>query len=218
MLLRVNNSDRLKLLARFLRLQLGLFVFAFALSLMLEAHVGLDPWSSLHDGLTRHSDLSFGRICQITGLGLILVSSLSLRVRPGLGTLFNMGVIGPWIDLLHVQAWFPVSDGGVLGFVQFLSGMLLLGLATGLYIGADLGAGPRDGFVLGLSARLKKSLRVTRIGTELSVLLCAWFLGGALGWGTLIFALGMGPIMQSSLRWMKVRAPIRTMTPVASPS
>jgi uncharacterized protein len=197
------------LIRQFLRLQVGLCVFAFALSLMLEAHVGLDPWSSFHDGVTGHTELSFGRTCQITGLGLILISALFLRTRPGIGTLFNMAVIGPWIDLFHVQAWFPVCDGGPAGFVQFIGGMLLLGFATGLYIGADLGAGPRDGFVLGLASRLAKSIRVTRIGIEVTILISAWVLGGELGWGTVIFAFGMGPIMQASLRWMGVGKPVR---------
>ncbi len=206
------------LLVQFLRLQLGLCVFAFALSLMLEAHVGLDPWSSFHDGVTRQSTLSFGRICQITGLGLIVISALLLQVRPGIGTLFNMAVIGPWIDLFHVQPWFPVCAGGLPGFVQFIGGMLLLGFATGLYIGANLGAGPRDGFVLGLSARLKQSIRVTRIGIEVTVLISAWALGGALGWGTLIFALGMGPIMQTSLRWMGVGKALRAAIPRQTPA
>jgi uncharacterized membrane protein YczE len=200
---------------RFARLQIGLFAFAFSISLMLEAQIGLDPWSSFHDGVTDHMDLSFGRISQITGLALIVISAVFLQVRPGIGTIFNMTVIGPWIDLLHVQSWFPVTEGGLEGVLQLVGAMLLMGVATGLYIGANFGAGPRDGFILGLSAHFKKSLRVTRVVVELTVLISAWFLGGALGWGTLIFALGMGPIMQVSLRVMRVRAPLRK-TPAAT--
>lgn len=196
-------------LSRFLRLQLGLFAFAFSIALMLEAQIGLDPWSSLHDGITKHVELTFGRISQITGLLLILASALTLRVRPGLGTVFNMLVIGPWFDLVHVQAWFPRWAGGYAGGLQFLAGMLFMGFATALYIGADFGAGPRDGFVLGLAARLSRSVRVTRIGVELTVLGAGWLLGGELGLGTLIFAVGMGPIMQASLRWMRVEVPVR---------
>ena len=209
----VNRSAILQFLVRFTRLQIGLFVFSFSIALMLEAHIGLDPWSSFHDGVTKHSSMSFGRISQVTGLGLIVVSALFLNVRPGLGTIFNMIVIGPWIDLLRVQPWLPVAPGGIEGTFQMVGGMLLMGMATGLYIGANFGAGPRDGFILGLTDRFKKSLRVTRVAVELTVLSSAWLLGGALGWGTLIFALGMGPIMQTSLRWMRVQPPLRKTTP-----
>ncbi len=209
----VSGTTVPRFLLRFARLQLGLFVFAISISLMLEAHIGLDPWSALHDGLSRQSGMTFGRISQFTGLALILISALFLRVRPGIGTLFNMATIGPWLDWLHVQPWFPTADGGSLGLLQFLVGMLLMGFATALYIGANLGAGPRDSFILGLSQRLSKSIRLTRVVIETSVLIGGWLLGGGIGLGTVIFALGMGPIMQACLRWMRVVPPIREPAP-----
>lgn len=186
------------------RLQLGLFLFGLAVSLMLEAHIGLDPWSSLHDVLSARSGLSFGRISQGVGLLLIGVSAMMLSVRPGLATICNMLIIGPWVDLLRAQSWFPSIDGGALGIGQFVVAIAIMGLGSGVYIGARLGAGPRDGLAMGLSRRIGRSLRATRNGIELAVLALAAVLGGSIGLGTLIFAVLMGPAMQASLRLFDV--------------
>ena len=183
----------------FLRLQLGLFLFGVAVSLMLEAHIGLDPWSALHDVLSVRTGLSFGRITQGIGLLLILGSALALSVRPGLATVCNMLLIGPWVDLLRVQSWFPGQSGVLGGSVQFVGGVLVTGLATAVYIGAGMGAGPRDGLAMGLSRRISRSLRATRIGIEATVLALAFVLGGSIGLGTILFALLMGPVMQANL-------------------
>lgn len=183
----------------FLRLQLGLFLFGVAVSLMLEARIGLDPWSALHDILSTRSGLSFGRITQGIGLLLIAVSGVALSVRPGLATVFNMLLIGPWVDLLRVQPWFPSQSGVLGGSAQFVAGILVTGLATGVYIGAGMGAGPRDGLAMGLSRRISRSLRITRIGIEATVLALAFVLGGSIGLGTVLFALLMGPVMQANL-------------------
>jgi len=167
---------------------------------MLEARIGVDPWSTLHEGLSLWSGLSFGRVSQIIGAGLIAWSWWAFRVQPGVGTVFNMLLVGPWVDLLRVQTLIPWLAGGVGGVLQFLVGILLLGLATAVYLGARLGAGPRDGFVMGLSRRVERSLRKTRIGVEIVVLALGALLGGPIGLGTILFALLMGPTMQSSLK------------------
>ncbi len=184
----------------FFRLHLGLFLFGAAVAVMLEARIGVDPWSTLHEGLSLRTGLSFGRISQIIGAGLIAWSWWAFRVQPGLGTVFNMLLVGPWVDLLRVQTLVPWMAGGIAGVLQFLVGILLLGLATAVYLGARLGAGPRDGFVMGLSRRVEKSLRKTRIGVEVVVLALGAVLGGPIGLGTVLFALLMGPTMQSSLK------------------
>lgn len=189
----------------FVRLQIGLFVFALSITLMLGANIGLDPWSAVHQGLSKATGLSFGRVTQIIGLLLIAASWLRLNVRPGLGTLCNMLFIGAWVDWLRQRGVAPVFDGiSALSLLQFLSGIAVNGLATALYIGARFGAGPRDGFVLGLSAKLGRSIRATRVGIELVLLATAFALGGSIGLGTLLFALLMGPVMQASMRVMRV--------------
>ena len=123
-----------------------------------------------------------------------------MRVRPGIGTVFNMLLIGPWLDFLRAQEWFPGQTEWIPGTLQFLIGLGIMGLASAVYIGAKLGAGPRDGFVMGLSIRLHKSLRAVRISVELTVLLAAFLAGGSIGLGTIIFAILMGPIMQTALK------------------
>ncbi len=187
-------------LRHFLRLQLGLFLFACAVATMLEARIGLDPWSALHEGVSGQLGWTFGRVTQSMGLLLIVFSLITLRVRPGIGTICNMLFIGPWLDFLRTLDWFPRFAEGIPGTLQFLVGLCIMGLASAVYIGARLGAGPRDGFVMGLSIRLHKSLRLVRIAVELTVLLAAFLCGGSIGLGTVIFALLMGPIMQTALR------------------
>ncbi len=186
------------------RLQLGLFLFGAAVALMLEARIGLDPWSAFHEALSVRSGLSFGRIAQGVGLVLILFSAFVLSVRPGIATICNMLIVGPWVDVLRPLEWFPHAGGGAAGIVQFLAAILVMGLGTAVYIGARLGAGPRDGLAMGLARRIDRSLRATRIGIEVVVLGCAALLGGSIGLGTLIFAVLMGPTMQGSLKLFSV--------------
>ena len=189
----------------FFRLQLGLFIFALSIVMMLGAGIGLDPWSAVHEGLTLRTVLSFGRITQLVGLALVVVSWVFLRVRPGLGTLCNMVLIGIWVDWLLARDVIPVhSMPSVAAFGQFLFGIAVNGFATALYIGARYGAGPRDGFILGLSHRLGTTIRATRVGIEITLLVTAFVLGGSIGWGTLLFALLMGPAMQAALRLLRV--------------
>lgn len=191
-------------LRHMLRLQVGLFLFGCAVAVMLGAQIGLDPWSALHEGISSRLGWSFGRVTQTVGALLILTSWLSLGVRPGIGTVFNMALVGPWIDLLRLQAWFPYATDRILGSVQFLIGLLMMGLASAVYIGARLGAGPRDGFVLGLSRRSGWSIRATRIRIDVAVFGLAVLIGGSVGLGTVLFALLMGPIMQASLKMFRV--------------
>jgi len=184
------------------RLQLGFFLFGLAVALMLEAQIGLDPWSALHEALSVRSNLSFGRISQGVGLALIVFSSIVLAVRPGIATICNMLIIGPWVDVLRPHVGFAVGD--ITGTIQFLGGILVMGIGTAVYIGASLGAGPRDGLAMGLSRRIGRSLRASRIGIEVTVLGAAALLGGSIGLGTLIFAVLMGPTMQGSMKLFAV--------------
>ena len=185
---------------RVLQLNLGLMLFGLAIALMLGAGIGLDPWSSFHQGLSEKTGLSFGRVTQLIGLLLVAVSYFVLHVRMGLGTVLNMLLVGPWVDFFRVQPFVPHAQGYAWGTGQFMLGVLLLGLSSGLYITARFGAGPRDSFVLGLSSYVKRSIRVTRSGIELGVLTLGFLLGGSLGLGTVLFAVTVGAAMQFFLR------------------
>lgn len=201
---------------RFLQLNVGLMLFGLGISTMLKAGIGLDPWSTLHEGLSLQTGLSFGRIAQLIGLGLIVLSFFLFRVKPGLGTMLNMLLVGPWINLFRAQAWLPTAEGWVWGVVQFMVGVALVGGASGLYIGARFGAGPRDAFVLGLASRLRRSIRAARSVLELLVLILGFSLGGPAGLGTVLFAVSIGAFMQFFLRVFGYEKPQPVTAPGAA--
>jgi uncharacterized membrane protein YczE len=201
---------------RLLQLNLGLMLFGLGIAVMLKAGIGLDPWSVFHEGLANQTGLSFGRVTQLTGVLLIALSFALLRVKPGLATVLNMLLVGPWVDFYRAQAWLPTAEGWLWGVLQFMAGVVLVGLASGLYIAARFGAGPRDGFVLGLSLKLGLSVRLTRSGLELLVLVSGFLLGGPLGLGTVLFAVTVGYFMQRSLRLFRYQH--GPSVPTASPA
>lgn len=177
-------------------------MFGLAISLKIRANIGLDPWSVLHEGLSHLTGLSFGRITQLVGLALIVLNLIFLRLKPGLGTALNMIFIGVWIDFFQRQAWLPTVPEGAWGrgALVFSLGIVMNGLAIGLYISPRFGAGPRDDFVLGWARKLNRSVRLVRGLLELAVLTLGFMLGGTIGLGTLMFALLIGPVMQAFLR------------------
>lgn len=193
---------RLSFWRRLFQLNLGLLVFGLSITLMIRANIGLDPWSVLHQGLSQLTGLSFGTITQLVGLTLIGLNFAFLRLKPGLGTALNMIMVGIWVDFFQRQSWLPTVPVGFWaeGVVVFVLGIVLCGLAIGLYISPRFGAGPRDDFVLGWAVRLHTSVRLVRSGLELSVLTLGFLLGGTVGVGTLLFALLIGPVMQVFLR------------------
>jgi len=203
---------------RFLQLNLGLMVFGVAISLMLRANLGLDPWSVLHEGLSERTGLSFGRTTQLVGVALIAFNFFVLHLRPGLGTALNMLLVGPWIDFFGAQPWLPTVPVGAWGWgvVTFAAGVVLVGLAMGLYITARFGAGPRDDLALGGALRLGRSIRLTRGGIEFLVLAAGFLLGGTLGLGTVLFAVTIGPVMQFFLWVFRYERPLAATTAPAT--
>jgi uncharacterized membrane protein YczE len=167
---------------------------------MVRANLGLSPWMVFHQGVSVRSGLSIGTITVLTGLGVLLLW-IPLRERWGVGTVLNVMVIGPVLD--GVLAVLPEASG-LFGWVFMLGGVVTVGLGSGLYIGAAMGPGPRDGVMTGL-ARRGISVRAARTIIEVSVVVLGWVLGGSVGAGTLAFAVGIGPSVQFFLHRFDLR-------------
>ncbi len=175
---------------RLVQLYLGLALYGASAGLIILSALGNDPWDVLHQGLSRQTGIGTGIWVCIAG-ALVMLLWIPLRQRPGLGTLSNVVVVGLVIELCLVV--FEPAEDPAARWTLLLSGVLLNGMATGLYIGARFGPGPRDGLMTGLAAR-GMSLRAVRTGIELTVLAAGIALGGTAGIGTVIYALAIGPL------------------------
>ncbi|MFC9328259.1 YitT family protein [Kitasatospora sp. NPDC057015] len=182
----------------------GLLLYGSSMGLMMRGGLGVNPWDVLHQGLQHHLGLSIGTWVTLTGATVLLLW-IPLRQRPGVGTVGNVLLLGVAMDLtLRVVD----TPGSLPARIALLAGGILLnGLATGLYIGARLGPGPRDGLMTGLHRRTGRSLRLIRTCIELTVLLVGVLLGGTAGIGTVAYALAIGPLAQAFLRWCTVPEP-----------
>lgn len=195
-------SDRAprRLLVRLVHVNVGLASFGYSLACMLRSGVGLGPWDVFHEGVATRTPLSVGMVIVATGLVLLLFAAAFARVRPGLGSVLNMLVVGPWVDVFLGSTLVPRPETWPGAAALFGAGLVLNGLATGLYLSAGLGAGPRDGFALGMARVLGTTVARARTLIELTVLAAGWLLGGTVGAGTLVFAVTIGPLMQAGLR------------------
>lgn len=183
---------------RFIQLIAGLVMFGVGIGLMLQSGLGLPPWDVLHQGLAERFGLSVG-IWSILVSVAVLLLWLPLREPYGIGTLLNAIIVGVLIDVTVVVV--PQPGPSWLAWAMQVGGILMIGLASGMYIGANLGPGPRDGLMTGI-ARRGPSIRLTRSLIEVTVLAIGWLLGGSFGIGTVLFALAIGPLVQFFLpRW-----------------
>ncbi len=167
---------------------------------MVKGGVGLGPWDVFHQGISLLTPLSFGQAMVAAGLAVLIYSVLGPKVKIGVGTILNMLLIGVWADVFLGLTGFPHPENYALGMALFVAGLVMTGVATGLYITAGLGAGPRDGFVLGVAKMTGVSVRLVRTLTEVTVLALGWVMGGSVGLGTVLFALTAGLLMQFFLR------------------
>ena len=189
---------------RVVQLYIGLLLYGASGALQVRSGLGLDPWDVLHQGLAKHTGLAIGTVLIVVG-ALVLLLWIPLRQRPGFGTLSNVVLIGlsmNWsLDLL------PHPDQIDWRIAEMVTGIVLCGVATGMYIGADYGPGPRDGLMTGLARRTGRSIRLVRTGIEVTVLAAGWLLGGTVGIGTVLFALAIGPLTQLFLPVFAPRRP-----------
>jgi uncharacterized membrane protein YczE len=196
---------------RLIQLYVGLVAYGMSMALMVEAHLGTMPWDVFHQGVARLTGLSFGTVTIVVGV-IVLLLWIPLRQRPGIGTVSNVIVIGLGADAS--LALLPTPDSPAVRWGFLVGALGLNAVASGLYIGARLGPGPRDGLMTGLAAR-GHSLRVVRTGIEVSVVATGWLLGGTLGIGTVLYAITIGPLVHVLLPRFTVP---RWPAPQASPS
>lgn len=192
------------LLRRLILLYAGLALYGLSSAMMVRAGLGLDPWNVLHQGIALHLHLSFGTVIIAVGALLMLIW-IPLRQRPGFGTISNVALIGLAADA--ALAMLPQPHVPAVRIGMLIAAVALNGIASGMYIGAGFGPGPRDGLMTGLAARSGWSIRLTRTGIEMCVLGLGCLLGGTVGIGTLLYALGIGTIIQVALPAFQAMVP-----------
>jgi len=180
-------------LSRWAKLLAGLAFIGIGVAFMKQANLGLGPWDVLGDGLAQLTGIQLGTASIIIG-ALVLLLWIPFREKPGVGTLTNLLLIGAFMNI--ALAVVRSVSGLLLQSVWLIAGLLLAGLGSVLYLGSQLGAGPRDGLMLGLSRKTGWSVRLTRTALEVAVLVAGWLLGGAVGVGTVVIALTIGPVIQ----------------------
>jgi uncharacterized membrane protein YczE len=184
------------------QLYAGLVVYGLSMALLVRSELGVMPWDVLHQGISRVVGWSMGTVTIVVGV-VVLLLWVPLRERPGLGTVSNAIVVG-----LAVDVWLGLlqAPDPLLGKVAFaVAGVVLNAVATAAYIGVHMGAGPRDGLMTGLVRRTGWSVRVVRTSIEVLVVASGWLLGGTLGVVTVLYALGIGPLVQVFLPRLAVR-------------
>lgn len=187
-------------MTRLARCVLGLAAFGSGISLLIAADLGLAPWDVFHQGVSRRTGIALGTVIMAVGAALMLLW-WPLRERPGWGTVLNTIEIGLVVNLLEPRLGTFETPWARLGALA--AGVLAVAIGSGLYIGAGLGAGPRDGLMMGLE-RLGWSLRGARTSIELTVLIGGWALGGSVGLGTVVFAVGIGPLVHRTVPRLRV--------------
>ncbi|MGW0475257.1 membrane protein YczE [Streptomyces coeruleorubidus] len=202
-----------RLVRRLTQLYAGLALYGASSALLVRSGLGLEPWNVLHQGLAERTGLSIGVVLTIVGAA-VLLAWIPLRQRPGLGTVSNVLVIGMAMDA--TLALVPDAHGWTLRLGTMVAGIVLNGAATGLYIAARFGPGPRDGLMTGLHQRTGVSIRVVRTVIEFTVVATGFALGGTVGFGTLLYAVAIGPLAQLFLRVFAVPSASGGSTVVAT--
>ena len=178
-------------------LMAGLVIFGVGIAVMAASGLGLGPWEVFHQGIANRTGLALGTVSILVGIP-VLALWWPLGERPGIGTILNVATIGTATNL--ALPLLPRPDVPVAQLAMSVAGVLLIGLGSGLYLAADLGAGPRDGLMTGLHHRFGWSIRRARTAIELLVLVAGFLMGGTVGLGTILFAFGIGPVVQFMLR------------------
>ncbi|WP_327715834.1 hypothetical protein OG381_10370 [Streptomyces sp. NBC_00490] len=206
-------SAQSRLGRRLIQLYAGLALYGASSALLVEAGLGLEPWNVLHQGLAELTGLTIGVVSIFVGAAVLLLW-IPLRQRPGLGTVSNVFVVGIAMD--GTLAAMPEARTLAVRIPLLLAGILLNGAATGLYIAARFGPGPRDGLMTGLHQRTGRSIRLMRTAVEIAVVATGFALGGTIGIGTVLYAVSIGPLAQLFLRMFDIPSASDSSTVVAT--
>ena len=186
---------------QFIQVFSGTSLIGIGISLNYLANLGLGPWGGFHDGLSKTLGISYGRTIIITGVAVMLLW-IPLKQKPGLGTIVDIFLVGIVADLIILN--FELSDSIFLSLTLIAFGIILIGAGTAIYVGADLGAGPRDGVMVGLET-IGLKIGTARNLIELFAFLTGWLLGGLVGYVTILFVIGIGPVVQIVLPYVDMR-------------
>ena len=186
---------------QFIQVFSGTSLIGIGISLNYLANLGLGPWGVFHDGLSKTLGISYGRTIIITGVAVMLLW-IPLKQKPGLGTIVDIFIVGIVADLIILN--FELSDSIYLSLTLIAFGIILIGAGTAIYVGADLGAGPRDGVMVGLET-IGLKIGTARNLIELFAFLTGWLLGGLVGYVTILFVIGIGPVVQIVLPYVDMR-------------
>ena len=204
------NHARAELPQRLPRLVFGLVLCGWGIAAGVASDLGLGPWDVLHQGLSRNTGIPIGMMAIIVGMG-VLGLWWPLKERPGVGTVLNVLIIGITIDITLL--WLHTPESLSLRIALMIAGPLLFGIGSGFYLGVGLGSGPRDGIMTGL-ARRGWPVGIARATVELSVLVIGYLLGGTVGFGTVLFAVTIGPLVH----WFLPRLRIPDADPAQTPA
>ena len=186
---------------QFIQVFSGTSLIGIGISLNYLANLGLGPWGVFHDGLSKTLGMCYGRTIIITGVAVMLLW-IPLKQKPGIGTVVDIFLVGIVADLIILN--FELSDSIFLSLTLIAFGIILIGAGTAIYVGADLGAGPRDGVMVGLET-IGLKIGTARNLIELFAFLTGWLLGGLVGYVTILFVIGIGPVVQMVLPYVDMR-------------
>lgn len=178
-----------------IRLIIGFILCASSTVFMLNSNLGLSPWDVFHQGISNVTGLTIGQ-ANILSSVVVIIIGIALRQRIGIGTLFNIIMVGKFVDIINESNIIPVANNLFSGIIMMMIGMFVMGYGCYLYIGCELGCGPRDGVMVGLSSKLRKPIKLIRGSIEVFVLIIGFLLGGKVGIGTLISAFSIGYCIQ----------------------
>ena len=185
-----------------IRLLVGFVFCASSTVLMLNSNLGLSPWDVFHQGISRLSGITIGQASIVVSIVFVVIGVM-LGQKLGVGTILNMIIIGKLIDVIIEASIIPVATNIISGIIMMVIGMLVMGFGCYLYIGCGLGCGPRDGVMMGISKKVKKPIKYVRACIEVTVLTLGYMLGGDIGVGTIISAIGLGYSMQLMFKLLK---------------